>query len=65
MPVIRFNGNKSKIWGFDYHKTANCRFAPVDERTGRIPNIFVSSNFPNVKAGGLPDSAGYRLHTVS
>lgn len=45
-PVIRFNGNKTKVWGFDYHKTANCRMAPMKD--GRIPKIYVSSNFPNV-----------------
>jgi len=47
-PVIRFNGNKTKVWGFDYHKTANCRLAPMVK--GRIPKVYVSSNFPTASA---------------
>jgi hypothetical protein len=50
MPEIRFNGNKTKVWGFDYHRMAHCRFAPIDSKTGRIPKIFVSANFPDVAA---------------
>jgi hypothetical protein len=49
-PAVRFSGNKEKVWGFDYHKTANCRFAPIEPKNGRIPYIFVSSNFPDTIA---------------
>lgn len=50
MPQVRFNGNKTKIWAFDFHKMSHCRFAPMDTKTGRIPLVFVSGNFPDVKA---------------
>jgi hypothetical protein len=46
MPQIRFNGNKTEIWAIDYQKTSHCRFAPADPKTGIIPNIYVSANFP-------------------
>jgi hypothetical protein len=50
MPEIIFNGNKTKVWNLDYHKMAKCRFAPIDPKTGLIPKIFISANFPDVKA---------------
>ncbi len=50
MPQIRFNGNKTEIWAIDYQKTSHCRFAPADPITGLIPFIYVSANFPDVKA---------------
>lgn len=50
MPQIRFNGNKTKIWAFEFHKMSHCRFAPIDAQTGRIPFVFVSGNFPEAKA---------------
>jgi hypothetical protein len=50
MPQVRFNGNKTEIWSFEFHKTSHCRFAPMDPKTGRIPFVFVSGNFPDVKA---------------
>lgn len=48
-PQIRFNGNKTQIWAFDHHKTSHCRLAPFD-KTGRIPFVYVSGNFPDAKA---------------
>jgi hypothetical protein len=50
VPEIRFNGNKTKVWGIDYHKTSHCRMAPADAKTGRIPNLYISGNFPNTTA---------------
>ncbi|MBC7416641.1 MAG: hypothetical protein H7325_00615 [Pedobacter sp.] len=47
VPEIRFNGNKTKVWGIDYHKTSHCRMAPVDDK-GKIKNLFISGNFPEV-----------------
>lgn len=49
MPQIRFNGNKTEIWAIDYQKTSHCRFAPADLKTGIIPTVFVSANFPEAK----------------
>lgn len=49
-PQVRFNGNKTKIWAFDWHKASHCRLAPCDVNTGRIPLVYVSGNFPDAKA---------------
>ncbi|MGY4385641.1 hypothetical protein ACVWYN_002687 [Pedobacter sp. UYP24] len=49
MPQIRFNGNKTEIWAIDFQKTSHCRFAPADPKTGIIPSIYVSANFPDVQ----------------
>lgn len=48
VPEIRFNGNKTKVWGIDYQKTSHCRMAQADSNTGRIPSLYISGNFPNV-----------------
>lgn len=50
VPEIRLNGNKTKVWGIDYHKTSHCRMAPADAKTGRIPSLYISGNFPDVVA---------------
>jgi len=50
MPQIRFNGNKTKIWAIDFHKMSHCRLSPVDPKTGLIPFVFISGNFPEAKA---------------
>lgn len=48
VPEIRFNGNKTKVWGIDFQKASHCRMAPVESKYGRIPFLYVSGNFPNV-----------------
>lgn len=50
VPEIRLNGNKTKVWGIDYHKTSHCRMAPADPKTGKIPTLFISGNFPDTTA---------------
>lgn len=50
VPEVIFNGNKTKIWSFNFHKASHCRFAPMNPATGRIPKVFVSGNFPEAKA---------------
>jgi hypothetical protein len=45
-PEIRFNGNKTQVWGIDYHKATHTRFAPIDPDNGRIPNVFISGRWP-------------------
>lgn len=47
VPEIRFNGNKTKVWGIDFHKASHSRFAPADSKTGQIPFLYVSGNFPD------------------
>lgn len=44
-----FTEDKSKVWSFNFHKASHCRFAPIDPRTGYIPHVFVSGNFPDAK----------------
>lgn len=50
MPQVIFNGNKTKIWAFHFHKMSHCRFAPIDSATGRIPYVYVSGNIHQAKA---------------
>lgn len=44
---IIFTGDKSKVWSVNYHKASHCRFAPIDPKTGRVPHVFISGNFPD------------------
>jgi hypothetical protein len=46
-PEIRFNGNKTKVWGIDYQKATHTRMQLMDPDTGYIPYVFVSGRFPN------------------
>ncbi|RZK00550.1 MAG: hypothetical protein EOO43_25160, partial [Flavobacterium sp.] len=39
--------DKSKVWSVNFHKASHCRLAPIDPKTGRIPHVFVSGNFPD------------------
>ena len=48
-PEIRFNGNKTKVYGIDYQKASHTRLAEMDPATGFIPEAYVSGRFPNVK----------------
>lgn len=50
-PEIRMNGNKTAVWGIDYHKASHCRLAPYVN--GKIPSVFVSGNFPDAKDADL------------
>lgn len=43
-----FTADKSKVYAVNYHKASHCRLAPIDSKTGRIPYVFVSGNFPDV-----------------
>jgi len=49
VPQIIFNGNKTKIWAFHFHKASHCRFAPINPKTGLIPYVYISGNFPDVQ----------------
>lgn len=46
---IIFTGDKSEVYSINYHKASHCRFAPIDPKTGRIPYVYISGNFPNVR----------------
>lgn len=48
-PEIRFNGNKTKVWGVDYQKASHTRLDLMDPDTGYIPWVYISGKFPNVK----------------
>lgn len=48
---IIFTEDKSKVWSFNFHKASHCRFAPIDKKTGYIPYVYVSGNFPDAKEG--------------
>lgn len=43
-----FTADKSKVYAVNYHKASHCRLAPIDTKTGRIPYVYVSGNFPDV-----------------
>lgn len=45
---IIFTADKTKVYSIHAHKASHCRFAPA--KNGRIPFVYVSSNFPDVKA---------------
>jgi hypothetical protein len=47
-PEIRFNGNKTKVFGIDYQKASHTRLDLMDPDTGYIPFVYVSGRFPNV-----------------
>jgi hypothetical protein len=49
VPELIFNGNKEKVWSINYHKVSHCRLAPIDEKSGCIPFVYVSGNFPAAK----------------
>jgi len=59
-PEIRFNGNKTEVFGIDYHKATHTRLAKIDPKTGYIPNVFVSGKFPNAN----PDSDCQNLPVI-
>jgi len=46
---IIFTDDKSEVYSINYQKTANCRLAPIDPQTGRIPFVYVNANFPDCK----------------
>jgi hypothetical protein len=48
-PELRFNGNKTKVYGVDYQKASHCRLGQVNPSTGYIDKVFISGRFPNVR----------------
>lgn len=44
-PEIRFNGNKTKVWGIDYQKATHTRMALMND-AGYIPEVYISAQFP-------------------
>lgn len=46
-PEIRFNANKTKVYGIDYHKVHHSRLAPVKD--GRIPFVYIHGNISEAK----------------
>ncbi|WP_231424026.1 hypothetical protein [Pedobacter sp. Leaf250] len=48
---IIFTEDKSEVYSINYQKTSHCRFAKIDENTGRIPYVYVSGKFPDAKVG--------------